>query len=203
MIADDHGRSDLARPGATPRNQETTGHNGEKRPRATHDPHHSTYLLTNHRPERNTLGPAAWPKRAYAPQMDYWLSIEVLDGKRPASEWRRAHGDDLTEAAVSNGARQWGWHEHSWSVVIELEFTSGEQRDRFRRLPAVRAALDAVPDPANGLLVNPERGGGPGSRIPRRPHPLPMSGAGALPEPHEDQLIRLAAAVPAVIGAAH
>ena len=80
--------------------------------------------------------------------------------------------------------------------------TSGEQRDRFRRLPAVRAALDAVPDPANGLLVNPERGGGPGSRIPRRPHPLPMSGAGALPEPHEDQSIRLAAAIPAVISAA-
>jgi hypothetical protein len=29
-----------------------------------------------------------------------------------------------------------------------------------------------------------------------------MSGAGALPEPHEDQSIRLAAAIPAVISAA-
>jgi hypothetical protein len=202
MIADDHGRPDLARPGTTSRKQEATGQNGEKRARATHDPHHRTYLLTNHREEYNSLGPAAGRNRAYGRQMDYWLSIEVLDGERPASEWRRAHGDDLTEAAVTNGARQWRWHEHSWGVVIELEFTSDEQRDRFRRLPAVRAALDAVPDPANGLLVYPGRGGGSGSRIPRRPRPLPMSGAGALPEPHEDQSIRLAAAIPAVISAA-
>jgi hypothetical protein len=38
--------------------------------------------------------------------VDYWLSIEVFDGETPASGWRRAHGDDLTEAAVTNGARQ-------------------------------------------------------------------------------------------------
>jgi hypothetical protein len=47
------------------------------------------------------------------------LSIDVFDGETPASGWRRAHGDDLTEAAVTNGARQ-GWHEHSWGVVIEV-----------------------------------------------------------------------------------
>jgi hypothetical protein len=47
------------------------------------------------------------------------LSIDVFDGETPASGWRRAHGDDLTEAAVNNGARQ-GWHEHSWGVVIEV-----------------------------------------------------------------------------------
>jgi hypothetical protein len=130
--------------------------------------------------------------------MDYWLSIEVLDGERPASEWRRAHGDDLTEAAVTNGARQWGWHEHSWGVVIELEFTSDEQRDRFRNLPAVSAALDAVPDRANGLLVYPGRGGGSGARVPRNPRPKPRSDAGALPDPIEEATIRLARSAPPV-----
>jgi hypothetical protein len=128
--------------------------------------------------------------------MDYWLSIEVLDGERPASEWRRARGDDLTEAAVTNGARQWGWHEHSWGVVIEIEFTSDEQRDRFRNLPAVSAALDAVPDRANGLLLYPGRGGGSGARVPRNPRPLPMSGAGVRPEPQEEHSLRLATSTP-------
>jgi hypothetical protein len=128
--------------------------------------------------------------------MDHWLSIEVLDGERPASEWRRAHGDDLTEAAVTNGARQWGWHEHSWGVVIELEFASDEQRDRFRNLPAVSAALDAVPDRANGLLVYPGRGGGSGARVPRRPRPKPRSDAGARPDPVEEETLRLARSAP-------
>lgn len=68
-------------------------------------------------------------------------------------------------------------------VIVELEFTDEEERDRFRELPAVCAALDAVPDPVNGLLVYPGRGGGSGARVPCRPGPLPMSGAGARPEP--------------------
>jgi hypothetical protein len=76
-------------------------------------------------------------------------------------------------------------------VVLEVEFTDEEQRDRFRGLPAVRAALDAVPDPAHGLLVYPGRGGGSGSRIPRWPRPIPSAGAGALPEPHEEQYLQL------------
>jgi hypothetical protein len=126
--------------------------------------------------------------------VDHWLTIEVFDGDGwPASAWRRAHGDDLTEAAVTNGARQWGWHEHRWGAVIEIEFTDDEQRDRFRRLPAVCAALDAVPDPANGLLVYPGRGGGSGARIPRRPRPIPSAGAGVLPTPYEEQYLRLTA----------
>lgn len=118
--------------------------------------------------------------------MDYWLSLEVLDGEVPASSWKFAHGDNLSEAALTNGARQWTWHEHRWGVVLEIEFSTEEQRDRFRDLPAVSAALDAVPDPVNGLIVYPGRGGGSGTRVPRSPRPLPMSGAGALPEPHEE-----------------
>ncbi|MGH3935743.1 MAG: hypothetical protein ACRDS1_12340 [Pseudonocardiaceae bacterium] len=124
--------------------------------------------------------------------MDHWLSIEVFDGETLAGSWRRAHGDRLTEAAITNGALRWEWHEHRWGVVIELEFTNEEDRDRFRALPAVCAALDAVPDPVSGLLVYPGRGGGSGSRVPRRPRPLPMAGAGARPEPPEEQYVRLA-----------
>ncbi|MGQ0839663.1 hypothetical protein [Actinokineospora sp.] len=123
--------------------------------------------------------------------MDHWLSIEVLDGEFPASAWRRAHGDHLTEAAITNGALRWQWHEHRWGVVIELEFTDDEARDRFCGLPAVTAVLDAVPDSLSGLLVYPGRGGGSGARVPRRPRPLPVSCAGERPAPDEPQFVRL------------
>ncbi|MER6763776.1 MULTISPECIES: hypothetical protein [Amycolatopsis] len=128
--------------------------------------------------------------------MDSWLSIEVLDGAFAASAWQRAHGDRLTEAALTNGAEQWTWHVHHWGVTLEIEFSSEEKRDRFRSLPAVTAALDAVPDPERGLLVYPGRGGGSGARVPRRPRPLPMSGCGALPTPQEEVSLRLATAQP-------
>jgi hypothetical protein len=123
--------------------------------------------------------------------MDQWLSIEIFDGNFPASSWRRAYGDNLTEAAITNGALRWEWHEHRWGVVIELEFTSGSDRDRFRELPAVVAALDAVPDPVNGLLVYPGRGGGSGARVPRRPRPRPVAGAVARPEPSDELYVQV------------
>lgn len=123
--------------------------------------------------------------------MDHWLSIEIFDGEYPARSWRRAHGDYLTEAAITNGALRWKWHKHSWGVVLEVEFSDEQQRDRFRDLPAVCAALDAVPDPVSGLLIYPGRGGGSGTRVPRRPRPLPMSGAGARPTPEPEPFIRL------------
>ncbi len=124
--------------------------------------------------------------------MDHWLSIEVFDGEHTATLWRLGHGDALTEAALTNGAEQWVWHEHRWGVVLEIEFASEEQRDAFRHLPAVTAALDAVPDPARGLLVYPGRGGGSGSRVRRRPKPKPSAGAGALPVPQEQVRMGLA-----------
>ncbi|SDX80002.1 hypothetical protein SAMN05421504_103896 [Amycolatopsis xylanica] len=128
--------------------------------------------------------------------MDHWLSIEVGNGAFPASAWKRAHGDDLIEAALTNGARHWMWHDHRQGVVLEIEFSSEEQRDRFRHLPAVLAPLDAVPDPENALFVYPGRGGGSGSRVPHRPRPRPSSGAGALPEPKEELTMGLAQAEP-------
>jgi hypothetical protein len=132
--------------------------------------------------------------------MDQWLTIEVFDGEHSASRWRLSHGDALTEAALTNGAEQWVWHEHRWGVVLEIEFATEERRDAFRALPVVTAALDAVPDPVLGLLVYSGRGGGAGSRMPRRPRPLPMAGAGAVPVPAERVRIGLAEALPPMFG---
>ncbi|HET6706021.1 hypothetical protein [Amycolatopsis sp.] len=79
--------------------------------------------------------------------MDHWLTIEVFDGEHSASSWRLSRGDALTEAALTHGAEQWVWHEHRWGVVLEIEFSTEDQRDAFRALPVVTAALDAVPVP--------------------------------------------------------
>ncbi|MDP5185405.1 hypothetical protein QOZ88_22455 [Blastococcus sp. BMG 814] len=93
---------------------------------------------------------------------------------RPA---RRGGGDRRP------GARFWDEHEHRWGVVCEFAFDEESRRDGFHDSPAVRAALDAAPDPVNGVLVYPHRGGGSGSRQPRRPRPLRGGGTAALPPP--------------------
>jgi hypothetical protein len=116
-----------------------------------------------------------------------WLTFEVYDGEVPASGWRRAFGEDLVEAAVTNGASSWDWHRTPWGVVLELLFATDDVLERYRQLPVVRAALDAVPDPLHGLVVYRGRGGGSGARVPRHPRPFPVAGAAPLPvaEPHE------------------
>ncbi|MCW2533371.1 MAG: hypothetical protein JWP62_2941 [Blastococcus sp.] len=123
--------------------------------------------------------------------MPEWLTVEVVDGAFPASEWRRAHENALIEAAVTNGASFWDWHTTRWGVVLELVFDSDERLERYRSLPVIRAALDAVPDRAHGLLVYRGRGGGSGALVPRQPGPRPAAGAAALPEPAPDEYIRL------------
>jgi hypothetical protein len=107
---------------------------------------------------------------------DYW-SIEVFDAEIPASQWRQAYSAALIEAAIAHGASEWAWIDSRWGVVLEI---------CFRALPAVRAALDSVPDPVNGLLVYRGRGGTSGASSPRRPRPVPSAGAVALPEPAAD-----------------
>jgi len=92
---------------------------------------------------------------------EYW-SIEVFDGEIPASQWRASYGAALVEAAISYGAVGWDWIKSRWGVVLEVSFTDDAQWEAFRALPAVRAALDAVPDPVNGLLVYRGRGGASG-----------------------------------------
>jgi hypothetical protein len=79
-------------------------------------------------------------------------------------------------------------------VVLEVEFAEDAQWERFRNLPAVQAALDAVPDPVNGLLVYRGRGGGAGATSPRRPRPVTGAGAMALPEPGGEPVLNLTSA---------
>ena len=125
--------------------------------------------------------------------MAEWLTIEVVDAGVPASAWQRAHGEDLVETAVTSGAVYWDWHETRWGVVLELVFPDDERLDRFRRLPALLAALDAAPDPVHGLAVYRGRGGGSGARVPRSPRPRPMTGAAAWPRPDDDRFLALSA----------
>ena len=132
--------------------------------------------------------------------MPEWLTFEVFDGEVPASGWRAAYENALIEAAVTHGASFWDWHTTRWGVVLELVFDDDERLERYRSLPVVRAALDAVPDRAAGLLVYRGRGGGSGALVPRRPRLRPVAGAAALPEPPADRYVRLGSDQGSLIG---
>ena len=124
--------------------------------------------------------------------MGEWWSIEVFSGdKLPASGWRSAYEDDLTEAAITNGAQYYEWHVSHYGVIFEILFPSDAEWESFRALPAVRAALDGVPDPVNGLLIYRGRGGASGSPKPRKPKPAPSAAALELEEPKEQRKIKL------------
>jgi hypothetical protein len=118
--------------------------------------------------------------------MAEWWSIEVLHGESSAFRWQEQHDSALIEAALTNGAVDGSWHAGGWGVVFEVCCGSEEQWEAFRNLPAVRAALDSVPDPVSGLLVYRGRGGGAGPRKPRKPAPAPSASAASLPEPQEE-----------------
>jgi hypothetical protein len=126
--------------------------------------------------------------------MAEWWSVEVFHGEFRAGQWRDTYSSALIEAAVTHGASNWEWHEHRWGVVFEVEFPDDAQWEAFRALPAVQAALDAVPDPVNGLLVYRGRGGAAGALSPRRPRPVAGAGAMALPEPGDEPYLDLTAA---------
>lgn len=133
--------------------------------------------------------------------MSEWWSIEVFDARKlPARRWKDSHQDELTEAAVTHGAVSWEWHEHRHGVVFEVFFDSDEQWEAFRALPAVRSALDGVPDPVDGLIVYKGRGGGAGPRKPRKPKPAPSASAIAMPEPVEERALQLAGIRPHFAG---
>jgi hypothetical protein len=125
-----------------------------------------------------------------------WWSIEVFHGESSARLWQDTYSNTLIEAAVTHGATSWEWHEHRWGVVLEVEFPEDIQWDSFRALPAVQAALDAVPDPVNGLLVYRGRGGGAGATTGRKPRPTAGAGAMALPEPGDEPVVDLTSAAP-------
>jgi hypothetical protein len=125
---------------------------------------------------------------------DSWWSIEARDGLFSAHHWRDAFGQSLVESAITNGARQWNWDTTVFGVVFEVAFADDDEEawDRFRHLPAVVAALDAVP--STSLYVYPGRGGSAGAGKPR--HPRPTLGAGAAPMPVEPAPIIVAHAEP-------
>ena len=131
---------------------------------------------------------------------DHWWSIEVRHGRFSAYRWRDSHSEALIEAALTHGAQQWHWSYHDFGVVLELNFRNPADWARFRALPAVTAALDAVPDRTHGLYVYPGRGGSAGAPVPRR-GPLPM-GAGAAPIPETPEPVVVARPVPLVTPAA-
>ena len=125
-----------------------------------------------------------------------WWSIEVLHGELSAFRWQEQHDSALIEAALSNGAIDGSWHADRWGVVFEVQFETEEQWEAFRGLPVVLAALDAVPDPVNGLLIYRGRGGGAGERKPRKPKPAPSAATVSLPEPEAEAYLNLAGSSP-------
>jgi hypothetical protein len=128
--------------------------------------------------------------------MAEWWSIEVLHGEFSAFLWQEQHDSALIEAALTNGALDGSWHAGSWGVAFEVLFETEEQWQAFRDLPAVRAALDAVPDPVGGLLIYRGRGGGADARKPRKPKPAPAASAVSLPEPEAEPYLDLTGASP-------
>ena len=123
--------------------------------------------------------------------MAEWWSIEVFHGEFQASRWQESYSRALIEAAISHGAVDWSWSGHQYGVVFEVLFDEDAQWDAFRELPAVRAALDNVPDPVNGLLIYRGRGGGAGPRVPRKPKPAPGASAMELPVPVADEIVKV------------
>jgi hypothetical protein len=123
--------------------------------------------------------------------MAEWWSIEVFSGdKLPANGWRYAYEDELTEAAITHGAMYYEWHDTEYGVIFEVLFREDAEWEAFRALPAVRAALDGVPDPVNGLIIYRGRGGASGSRRPRKPKPAPGAAALELEEPKEERRLK-------------
>jgi hypothetical protein len=128
--------------------------------------------------------------------MAEWWSIEVFHSEFPAGLWRDTYSSMLIESAVTAGATSWEWHEHHYGVVFEVEFDGDSRWEAFRAIAAVQAALDAVPDPVNGLLVYRGRGGGAGASSPRKPRPAAGAGAMALPEPGRPERADLTTTAP-------
>lgn len=116
--------------------------------------------------------------------MAEWFSIEVSNSASgSARTWSEAYGDVLTGIALSSGATRWDWRHEPWGSVLEIELPDEAAWVGFLAVDAVRASLEAVPDPVNGLSVHPGRGGSAGTRDPRRPRPLIGSGSASVPIP--------------------
>ena len=116
--------------------------------------------------------------------MAEWWSIEVFSGdKLPASGWRYAYEDELTEAAITHGALYYEWHDTEYGVIFEILFP------RRRAVGGVPGAARGAGRPRRGTrpgeraahLPRPGRRGG--RRKPRKPKPAPGAAALELEEP--------------------
>jgi hypothetical protein len=116
----------------------------------------------------------------------YEIAIEILDAAFPASSWQRAWGDALTTSAMEWSGLDWQWREFTWGLLFMVAFPTEAEYEEWRRLPAVIAALDAVPDPVSGLIFHRGWGGTSGSGEPRRGKPLTGAGGAEVPEPVEE-----------------
>lgn len=83
--------------------------------------------------------------------MGHWLTIEVQHAVSSAYRWRGSWADALLEAALTHGVRDWAWQTPDWGVILELEFSSEDNRDAFPGLPLVRAALGSAPEAVLGV----------------------------------------------------
>lgn len=137
--------------------------------------------------------------------MDEWWSIEISGTDLDVSAWIRSRGRDVIRTALEYGARDWDWVSGTWGVVLEFCFADTAAVHggwtAFIDNPLVKAALDAVPDPINGLFFYPGRGGSSSAPVPRRPRPAPVAAAAALPVPEpEVGHVRVTSTVTAVPG---
>jgi hypothetical protein len=115
--------------------------------------------------------------------MDFW-TIEVADSEdEPARRWWDTYSERLLEVALTHGAKEWDCVHCPWGVLLEVGFDDEEDWLRFRATLAVQAALDAAPDPVNGIYVYSGRGGSSGARVPRRPRPRPRADSAERPIP--------------------
>jgi hypothetical protein len=113
----------------------------------------------------------------------YEIAIEILDAAFSASSWQHAYGDSLTTSAMSWSGLDWEWRHRTWGLIFLVAFPSQAEYEEWRKMPVVIAALDAVPDPVNGLVFHRGWGGTSGSGEPRRGKPLVGAGGAELAEP--------------------
>lgn len=116
------------------------------------------------------------------------MAIEIHDAAFPASSWQRAYGDALTKAAMGWSGLDWEWRSFRWGLLFLVAFPSEEEFEQWREMPAVIAALDAVPDPVSGLVFHRGWGGTSGTGEPRRGKPLAGAGGAEVPRPVEQAL---------------
>lgn len=92
-----------------------------------------------------TADVCGWPSgpRTESVVVEYW-TIEVLDGELSALHWRDAYGALSWKRPNTNLVVDSRWTVHPSGVALERGFAEDDHWVRFRALPVVRAALDAV-----------------------------------------------------------